>query len=117
MRIRQERRESVGMTWSERARMIDEEFRDVDRHDLFEIPPGITYLDGNSLGPLPTFARQAIERVVREEWGEGLIRSWNTADWIHLPQRTGDRIARLIGAEPGTVIVGDSTSQIGRAHV
>lgn len=78
--------------------------------DRFALPEGIIYLDGNSLGPLPraTLARQ--QEVVAREWGEGLIRSWNTHDWIGLPQRVGARIAPLIGAKPHEVLVADSTS-------
>lgn len=78
--------------------------------DRFALPEGVIYLDGNSLGPLPraTLARQ--QEVVAREWGEGLIRSWNTHDWIGLPQRVGARIAPLIGAKPHEVLVADSTS-------
>lgn len=98
------------MTWRDRAEAIDLQFSAVDRRAHFEIPEGIIYLDGNSLGALPRSAREAVTAAVRDEWGQGLIRSWNTADWIGLPQRTGDRIARLIGAEPNTVVCADSTS-------
>lgn len=77
---------------------------------LFTLPEGVIYLDGNSLGPLPKAAPQRIARAVREEWGEGLIRSWNTAGWFELPQRLGDRIATLVGAGPGEVVATDSTS-------
>jgi kynureninase len=76
----------------------------------FELPAGLVYLDGNSLGALPRRTRERIRQVVEREWGEGLIRSWNDADWIGMPQRTGDKIARLIGAAPGTVVAADSTS-------
>jgi kynureninase len=76
----------------------------------FELPPGVTYLDGNSLGALPRRVRERIARVVASEWGEGLITSWNGADWISAPLRTGDKIARLVGAEAGEVIAADSTS-------
>jgi len=76
----------------------------------FELPAGVVYLDGNSLGPLPRQTRERLARVVAEEWGEGLIRSWNQADWISLPQRVGGKIARLVGAEEGEVIAADSTS-------
>src|SRR5438093_3173566 len=76
----------------------------------FELPAGVVYLDGNSLGPLPRQTRERLARVVVEEWGEGLIRSWNQADWISLPQRVGGKIARLVGAEEGEVIAADSTS-------
>lgn len=98
------------MDWNARAAAIDGAFADVDRRSYFEIPEGVCYLDGNSLGAMPTSARLAADTALREEWGEGLIRSWNTADWLHLPQRVGDRIGRLIGAPAGTTIAGDSTS-------
>ena len=78
--------------------------------ELFTLPAGVIYLDGNSLGPLPKAAPERIARAVREEWGEGLIRSWNTAGWFDLPRKLGDRIATLIGAEPGEVVATDSTS-------
>jgi kynureninase len=71
---------------------------------------GVIYLDGNSLGPLPAAAPARVAQVVQEEWGQGLVRSWNTAGWIALGQRIGDKIARLIGAGPGEVVVADSTS-------
>lgn len=98
------------MTWSARAAGIDQQFAAVDRRARFDLPPGVIYLDGNSLGPLPHSAQTAMTAAVRDEWGKGLIRSWNTADWIGLPIRTGNRIATLIGAQPNTVIVADSTS-------
>lgn len=75
----------------------------VDAQDLI-------YLDGNSLGVLPRAAIGRIREVVENEWGVGLIRSWNAAGWIDLSQRIGDKIARLIGAQSGEVIVADSTS-------
>ena len=78
--------------------------------DRFDLPEGLVYLDGNSLGPPARAARERIARTVEDEWGVGLIRSWESAGWISLPQRVGDKIARLIGAEPGEVICGDSTS-------
>src|SRR5688572_31856711 len=71
---------------------------------------GVIYLDGNSLGVLPAAAPARIREVAEVEWGEGLIRSWNSAGWITLSQRIGDKIARLIGARPGEVAVADSTS-------
>src|SRR5688572_25761680 len=78
--------------------------------DRFELPPNVVYLDGNSLGALPRATRQRIAHVVATEWGTGLIRSWNDCNWIGAPRRVGDKIAGLIGAEPGEVIVADSTS-------
>ena len=71
---------------------------------------GLIYLDGNSLGPLPRAAAARVRQVVEEEWGRGLIRSWNTAGWITLAQRIGDKIARLVGASPGEIAVTDGTS-------
>lgn len=82
---------------------------------------GIVYLDGNSLGVLPKATADRVRQVVEDEWGVGLIRSWNNAPrpgsprsgqagWITLSQRIGDKIARLVGAGPGEVIVADSTS-------
>jgi len=78
--------------------------------ERFHLPEGLVYLDGNSLGPLPKAAVAKLDAVVREEWGEELIRSWNSRDWIGAPQRVGARIAGLIGAKPNEVIVADSTS-------
>lgn len=77
---------------------------------LFDLPPGLVYLDGNSLGPLPRAAVARMERVLREEWGGLLIGGWNKAGWMAQPQLLGDRIGRLIGAEPGHVVVGDTLS-------
>ncbi len=76
----------------------------------FTWPDGVVYLDGNSLGALPVATAGRVEKVIREEWGTGLIRSWNDADWISMPQRVGSKIAPLIGAEPEEVIVADSVS-------
>lgn len=76
----------------------------------FDLPEGVIYLDGNSLGALPKATPERLAQVVREEWGEGLIRSWNSADWITMPQRVGGKIAPLIGAAADEVIAADSTS-------
>ena len=78
--------------------------------EQFALPEGVIYLDGNSLGPLPQAAPDRIARTVRQEWGEGLIRSWNTAGWFEMPQRLGDKIGSLIGARAGEVVATDSTS-------
>ena len=76
----------------------------------FSLPDGVIYLDGNSLGVLPKTAAARAAQVVTDEWGVGLIRSWNTAGWIDLPQRIGNKIARLVGAGEGELVVSDSTS-------
>ncbi|HEY1229131.1 MAG TPA: aminotransferase class V-fold PLP-dependent enzyme, partial [Ramlibacter sp.] len=78
--------------------------------ELFVLPQGVTYLDGNSLGPLPRATGSRVARAIEAEWGQGLIRSWNDAGWFDLPQRLGDRIARWIGAGDGEVIATDTTS-------
>jgi kynureninase len=78
--------------------------------EQFELPPGVIYLDGNSLGVLPRATAARVQQVVRDEWGVGLIRSWNSAHWMELPARIGDKIARLVGAGAGEVVTADSTS-------
>ncbi|MBT6386493.1 MAG: kynureninase, partial [Alphaproteobacteria bacterium] len=78
--------------------------------DAFILPEGVIYLDGNSLGPVTKASAARVQKVVHEEWAQGLIRSWNDADWINSGTRIGDRIAKLIGADDGEVVVGDSTS-------
>ncbi|HEX6363184.1 MAG TPA: kynureninase [Albitalea sp.] len=78
--------------------------------EQFELPAGVIYLDGNSLGVLPRATPARVQQVMRDEWGRDLITSWNTAGWITLPQRVGDKIARLVGAGPGELVVADSTS-------
>ena len=76
--------------------------------DLFELPEGVIYLDGNSLGARPKVVLDALLKTARDEWGQDLIRSWNSHDWINLPQTTGELIAPIIGAAPGQVICADS---------
>ncbi len=77
---------------------------------LFRLPDNITYLDGNSLGPLPKAALAKMNTAMQAEWGDMLISAWNKADWINQPRKLGDRIGRLIGAENGTIVVGDTLS-------
>lgn len=77
---------------------------------MFDLPQGVVYLDGNSLGPLPTAAADRIAQTVRQEWGGMLIGGWNDAGWMDQPRVLGDRIGRLIGAEPGATILGDTLS-------
>jgi kynureninase len=80
------------------------------RRALFRLPDGAVYLDGNSLGCLPAAVPARLAGTAEREWGEGLIRSWEGADWVGLPARTGAKIARLIGADAHEVTVADSTS-------
>src|SRR6476619_7893706 len=77
---------------------------------LFSLPAGVIYLDGNSLGPLPVTVTERVQRMMSDEWGELLIRGWNSAGWMVQPRRIGDRIGHLIGAPEGTVVVGDTLS-------
>ncbi len=79
--------------------------------DRFEIADGLIYLDGNSLGAMPRDASARAHDVVTREWGRDLIKSWNSAGWFDLPVRLGNKLAPLIGAGPGEVIICDSTSQ------
>lgn len=76
----------------------------------FHLPQGITYLDGNSLGPMPIHAAERVAAMMREEWADMLITGWNRAGWYVQPRRVGDRIARLIGAGEGQVVMGDTLS-------
>ena len=78
--------------------------------DHFSLPEGVIYLDGNSLGVLPKTAAARVAEVITQEWGQNLIGSWNSAGWIHLPQRLGDKIAPLVGAKAGELVATDSTS-------
>lgn len=76
----------------------------------FDLPEGVIYLDGNSLGARPRAALARVQDVVAREWGSDLIKSWNTAGWFDLPKRLGERLAPLVGAAPGEVVITDSTS-------
>jgi kynureninase len=78
--------------------------------EQFQLPPNTIYLDGNSLGVLPRTTAARVADVVTREWGTDLIQSWNKNHWFELPQRVGDKIARLIGAGPGEVVAADTTS-------
>jgi len=78
--------------------------------ERFVLEDGVIYLDGNSLGALPVATAERLGQVVGDEWGRGLIRSWNAAGWMDQPGRVGDKIAALIGAGPGEVVAADSTS-------
>lgn len=83
---------------------------DPNRRDKFNLPENLIYLDGNSLGPLPVHVPERLATATNVAWGQHLIRAWNEDDWINLPARIGDRVARLVGAPKGTVRACDSTS-------
>lgn len=80
------------------------------RKELFHLPDGMIYLDGNSLGPLPRAVPERLASMLQDEWGELLITGWNKADWMGQPSRVGDRVGRLIGAPTGSVVLGDTLS-------
>ncbi|MGH8467283.1 MAG: kynureninase, partial [Pseudomonas sp.] len=99
------------------APLTREHFERLDHDDplgasraRFDLSADEIYLDGNSLGAMPAHVPARIEQVLKQEWAKGLIRSWNDADWYPAPQRTGGKIARLVGAQANEVIVADSTS-------
>lgn len=77
---------------------------------MFDLPEGMIYLDGNSLGPLPKATKDRVSSMIEDEWGKMLITGWNKAGWMQQPGAIGDRIGRLIGAEPGHVMMGDTLS-------
>jgi kynureninase len=92
------------------AKRLDAEDPLAQCRERFCLPPGVIYLDGNSLGALPKSVAPRLARAVEQEWGVGLIRSWNDANWYPAPQRVGARIAQLVGAQADEVICADSTS-------
>ena len=98
------------MTTRDEVLKLDEHDPLAPLRDLFDLPEGTLYLDGNSLGALPRATAARVQEVVTQEWGQHLIGSWNSAGWIDLPHRVGDKIGRLVGAGPGEVVVADSTS-------
>ncbi len=98
------------MTDRDHAIALDRDDPLAPLRDLFDLPEGVIYLDGNSLGALPRATPGVVARVVAEEWGRGLIRSWNDAGWIDMAARIAGKLAGVVGAAPGSVAVCDSTS-------
>jgi kynureninase len=94
----------------DQAAALDAAHRATDLRERFLLPDAVVYLDGNSLGALPRAVPEAVRDVVERQWGRDLITSWNLHGWWDAPRRVGDRVAAIVGAEPGTVVVGDSTS-------
>ena len=77
---------------------------------MFDIPEGMIYLNGNSLGPMPKTAPEAMNRFLLDEWRTELIKGWNTKNWFMQTNTLGDRIGKLIGAAPGSTVVRDTLS-------
>ena len=98
------------MTSRDDCRALDAQDPLAPLREQFDLPEGVIYLDGNSLGARPKAALARAQDVIAREWGRDLIRSWNTAGWFDLPKRLGDRLAPLIGAREGEVVVTDTTS-------
>jgi len=92
------------------CRILDETDELQSMFSKFVLPAGIVYLDGNSLGALPAASHERLNHAIRTEWGERLITSWLRSGWMEMPTRIGDKIAQLIGASAGEVVVTDSTS-------
>ncbi|MFT6023903.1 MAG: kynureninase [Ascidiaceihabitans sp.] len=80
------------------------------RKEMFRLPEGVIYLDGNSLGPLPKAVPARLQKMLTDEWGDMLIKGWNTAGWMDQPARVGNKVGALIGAPEGTVVLGDTLS-------
>ncbi len=78
--------------------------------DRFELPDGMIYLDGNSLGPLPRGVKQAVADMISDQWGAHLIKGWNIDGWMAQPLRVGNLVGRLVGAAPDTITMGDTLS-------
>ncbi|MFD9973140.1 kynureninase [Streptomyces sp. NPDC059017] len=95
---------------AERAAELDAADGLAERRELFALDDGTVYLDGNSLGALPRHVEDRMADVIGRQWGELRIRSWDESGWWTAPERIGERIAPLVGAAPGQVVVGDSTS-------
>ncbi|MFH9723729.1 kynureninase [Streptomyces sp. NPDC017254] len=97
-------------TYGEKAARLDA-IDELGKHrEKFALDAGTVYLDGNSLGALPAHVPARMADVITREWGELRIRSWGESGWWTAPERIGDRIAPIVGAAPGQIVVGDSTS-------
>ncbi len=104
------RRCRLGSRWAGARPQLDAQSPLRDARARFVLPPGLVYLDGNSLGALPVGVAEVVADTVARQWGSDLIASWNSNDWWSAQGRVGDAIGRLVGAGPGQVVAGDSTS-------
>ncbi|MFC0843805.1 kynureninase [Streptomyces noboritoensis] len=98
------------MTSRATAQRLDDADPLAHAREHFELPPGVVYLDGNSLGAMPGGVPGALRRTVQQQWRDHLIKGWTDDGWLAAPMRIGDRVGRLIGAAPGRTVTGDSTS-------
>lgn len=100
------------MTALTRETIIDRDAQDplARMRERFDLPDGMIYLDGNSLGALPHDTKDRIRQLIEDQWGLDLIKSWNVHDWYHMPLRCGAKLAPLVGAKPNEVVCTDSTS-------
>jgi kynureninase len=96
-------------TWRTSAMALDAQDPLASFKEAFDLPQGVIYLNGNSLGPLPRAACERAEQVIRQEWGQGLVRSWNSAGWFDAPLRLGRMLAGLLGVDPDETLVADAT--------
>lgn len=90
--------------------MSDNDNASLPRKSHFHLPEGMIYLDGNSLGPLPKNVTEHVSNMIDNEWGQLLIKGWNQARWMEQPVRVGNRIAQLVGADTGSIVMGDTLS-------
>jgi kynureninase len=94
----------------EQAKQLDAADPLAFARERFSVPDGLTYLDGNSLGALPVATPARVEELIRREWGDDLISSWNKHGWIDAPMRVAAKLAPIVGAKPNELLIADSTS-------
>ena len=100
----------IKATTRREAQLIDNGDALAPHRERFHLPEGVIYLDGNSLGPMAKAVPGAMGAALEQQWATDLISSWNKAGWWDLPISLGDKIAPLVGADAGQIVVTDSTS-------